>query len=56
MNVWLFGYGSLIWRPDFEFIERRAARIHGRPSLYLAGSIAAMNAILTRAAPIGDKQ
>jgi len=27
--VWVFGYGSLIWRPDLPFIERRAARITG---------------------------
>ncbi|MDB5731700.1 MAG: calcium transporter ChaC, partial [Variovorax sp.] len=28
-DLWLFGYGSLIWRPDFEFVERHAARVHG---------------------------
>jgi glutathione-specific gamma-glutamylcyclotransferase len=28
-DLWIFGYGSLIWRPDFEFVERRAARVHG---------------------------
>jgi cation transport regulator ChaC len=27
--VWLFGYGSLIWRPDLPFRERRAARVTG---------------------------
>lgn len=27
--VWVFGYGSLIWRPDLPFRERRAARITG---------------------------
>ncbi len=27
--IWLFGYGSLIWRPDLPFRERRAARITG---------------------------
>ncbi|MEI2417432.1 gamma-glutamylcyclotransferase [Orrella sp. JC864] len=27
--VWVFGYGSLIWRPDFEFAERRLATLHG---------------------------
>lgn len=28
-DLWIFGYGSLIWRPDFDFLERRAARVHG---------------------------
>lgn len=28
-DLWIFGYGSLIWRPDFEFLERRPARVHG---------------------------
>jgi cation transport protein ChaC len=28
-DLWIFGYGSLIWRPDFEFAERRAAKVHG---------------------------
>jgi len=28
-DLWLFGYGSLIWRPDFDFAERRAARVQG---------------------------
>lgn len=28
-DLWVFGYGSLIWRPDFAFAERRAARVHG---------------------------
>src|SRR4051812_17560505 len=28
-DLWVFGYGSLIWRPDFEFLERRPARVHG---------------------------
>ena len=28
-DLWLFGYGSLIWRPEFEFAERRPARVHG---------------------------
>jgi glutathione-specific gamma-glutamylcyclotransferase len=28
-DLWVFGYGSLIWRPEFEFAERRPARVHG---------------------------
>ena len=28
-DLWLFGYGSLIWRPEFGFVERRPARVHG---------------------------
>ncbi|QDL38415.1 gamma-glutamylcyclotransferase [Rhodoferax sediminis] len=28
-DLWIFGYASLIWRPDFEFAEQRAARVQG---------------------------
>lgn len=28
-DLWLFGYGSLIWKPEFDFAERRLARVHG---------------------------
>src|SRR3954453_15918033 len=28
-DLWVFGYGSLLWRPHFEFAERRPARVHG---------------------------
>ncbi|MHA7602327.1 gamma-glutamylcyclotransferase [Alicycliphilus sp. T452] len=28
-DLWIFGYGSLIWRPDFPFAECRAAKVHG---------------------------
>lgn len=28
-DLWVFGYASLIWRPEFEFSERSAARVHG---------------------------
>jgi cation transport protein ChaC len=26
---WIFGYGSLVWRPAFPFVERRAGFVHG---------------------------
>jgi cation transport protein ChaC len=28
-DVWVYGYGSLIWRPEFHFIEQRLALLHG---------------------------
>ena len=28
-DVWLFGYGSLVWNPIVHFDERRVARLHG---------------------------
>lgn len=28
-EFWVFGYGSLMWRPGFPFVERRHARVHG---------------------------
>ena len=28
-DLWVFGYGSLIWRPEFSFAEQRSARVHG---------------------------
>lgn len=28
-DVWVFGYASLIWRPEFEAAERREATVHG---------------------------
>ena len=34
--VWLFAYGSLIWRPECESVERQRARVHGyHRGLYL---------------------
>ena len=28
-DLWVFGYASLIWRPEFEAAEAREARVHG---------------------------
>ena len=28
-DLWVFGYASLIWRPEFDFTERHATRVHG---------------------------
>lgn len=28
-DLWVFGYASLIWRPDFDVAEKRAAKVHG---------------------------
>ncbi len=28
-DVWVFGYGSLIWNPAFHFVERRVGIAHG---------------------------
>jgi len=28
-DLWVFAYGSLMWRPGFEFVERRSARLVG---------------------------
>lgn len=28
-DLWVFGYGSLMWRPGFPFVERHKAHLHG---------------------------
>lgn len=38
MNLWLFGYGSLIWRPDIEYLERCPARLYGFERRFWQGS------------------
>lgn len=28
-DIWIFGYGSLMWDPGFDFVERSPALLHG---------------------------
>jgi len=28
-DLWVFGYGSLMWSPDFPHAEKKAGRVHG---------------------------
>lgn len=36
---WVFGYGSLMWRPGFPFAERRPATLHGRRRAFCIYSV-----------------
>ena len=55
-ELWVFGYGSLMWRPGFAFAERRAAVAHGRSNSHTfaapvgrAAGDFAMSAVTSRA-------
>jgi len=36
---WVFGYGSLMWRPGFAFQERQPATLHGRRRAFCIYSV-----------------
>ncbi len=36
---WVFGYGSLMWRPGFPYQERQAATLHGRRRAFCIFSV-----------------
>ncbi len=36
---WVFGYGSLMWRPGFDYLERRVAVLHGRRRAFCIYSV-----------------
>ncbi len=38
-DAWVFAYGSLIWRPGFDFAERRLARLDGYRRAFCMASI-----------------
>lgn len=37
-DLWVFGYGSLMWRPDFPYLERVAATIAGHHRAFCVAS------------------
>lgn len=36
--IWIFGYGSLVWRPNFDFRDRQPAKISGWARRFYQGS------------------
>ena len=39
VDRWVFGYGSLMWRPGFDFLDRQAAVLHGRRRAFCIYSV-----------------
>jgi cation transport protein ChaC len=38
-SKWVFGYGSLMWRPGFAFLDRQRATLHGRRRAFCIYSV-----------------
>lgn len=38
-DLWVFGYGSLIWHPGFDFIDKRPARLQGYRRSFCMSSV-----------------
>lgn len=38
-GFWVFGYGSLLWNPGFEFVERRLATLKGLHRSFCMASV-----------------
>ena len=38
-GFWVFGYGSLVWQPEFDFVERQIARLDGYARSFCMWSI-----------------
>ena len=38
-DLWVFGYGSLMWRPGFDYLERQGATLHGRRRAFCIYSV-----------------
>jgi cation transport protein ChaC len=36
---WVFGYGSLMWRPGFAYVDRQPALLHGRRRAFCIYSV-----------------
>ncbi len=36
---WVFGYGSLMWRPGFPYLDRKPATLHGRRRAFCIYSV-----------------